>query len=266
MLRKNVSIVLFLALVFSCTKAPITGRRQMKLLPESELMSMAATEYQGFLSQSKLSTNTAEVNRIKSIGQKLARGTTDYLRSLGHGKLVEKFNWEFNLVDDPSINAWCMPGGKIVFYTGILPVCANDNGIAVVMGHEIAHAVAGHGNERMSQGLLATVGQVSLAVALANQPADTRNLFMAAFGVGAQVGVMLPFSRMHESEADKMGLFFAAYSGYDPQEAVPFWQRMAAKGGSTPEFLSTHPSSTKRSEDLRKIMPDAMKLYNARKP
>ena len=265
MIKPISGIILIMVLVFSCTKAPITGRRQLKLLPESELMAMSATEYQGFLSQNKLSSNAKETARIRRIGENLARGTTEYLRSLGHGKLVENFKWEFNLVEDPTVNAWCMPGGKIVFYTGILPVCANDDGIAVVMGHELAHAVAGHGNERMSQGLLASIGQASIAVAMAKQPAETQALFMSAFGLGSEVGVMLPFSRLHESEADKLGLFFSAYSGYNPEEAVPFWKRMASKGSSGPEFLGTHPSSEKRAEKLNKIMPEAIKLYNRKR-
>jgi predicted Zn-dependent protease len=164
------------------------------------------------------------------------------------------------------VNAWCMPGGKVVVYTGILPVTKNENGLAVVMGHEIAHAIAEHGNERMSQELLRQAGGVALTVALKDNPEETRNLWLAAYGLGSEVGVMLPFSRLHESEADHLGLIFMAMAGYDPREAPDFWTRMAEAGGQKPpEFLSTHPSDETRISSLNNWMPEALKYYNKNK-
>jgi predicted Zn-dependent protease len=196
------------------------------------------------------------------VGEKLAASATEYLRKAGYADRVAGYKWEFNLVEDKMVNAWCMPGGKVVVYTGILPVTKTEAGLAVVMGHEISHAIAHHGNERMSQQMAAAMGGMALDVALMNQPQETRNLFLGAYGIGSTVAVILPFSRKHESEADKMGLVFMAMAGYDPNEAVGFWKRMAAVGGEKPpEFLSTHPSDEKRIADLQKFMPEAMKLY-----
>ena len=178
---------------------------------------------------------------------------------------LDGYQWEFNLVDSKEVNAWCMPGGKVVVYTGILPLTQNENGLAVVMGHEIAHAVAKHGNERMSQGLLTQMGGMALELALQDRPKQTQQLFMTAFGMGAQVGVLLPFSRVQESEADHLGLIFMAMAGYDPNGAVPFWERMAQQGGQKPpEFLSTHPSDQTRIQKIKSELPEALEYY--RKP
>jgi predicted Zn-dependent protease len=175
---------------------------------------------------------------------------------------LEGYEWEFNLIEDSLVNAWAMPGGKVVVYTGILPICRDENGLAVVMGHEIAHAIAGHGGERMSQGLLVQMGGIAINEALKNKPEETRNLFMTAYGVGATVGVMLPYSRLHENEADHLGLIFMAMAGYNPNHAVDFWGRMAQEGGAKPpEFLSTHPSDETRVKNLRDLIPEAMQYY-----
>ena len=172
------------------------------------------------------------------------------------------YQWEFNLVESEEVNAWCMPGGKVVVYTGILPVVQNEEGLAVVLGHEIAHAIAEHGNERMSQELLRSVGAVGLMVALDKEPEETKALWMGVYGVGSTLAVMLPYARTHESEADRMGLIFMAMAGYDPHEAPVFWERMAASGGAQPpEFLSTHPSHETRIQDLNSWIPEAMEYY-----
>ena len=199
---------------------------------------------------------------IKNVGAKIAQATEKFLQSKGKASRTSGFNWEFNLVNDETVNAWCMSGGKVVFYTGILPVTQDENGLAVVMGHEIAHAVARHGNERMSQQLALQGGGLTLQVLLSEKPELTQNLLLQAYGVGATLG-SLKYSRTHETEADKMGLVFMAMAGYDPQKAPEFWKRMSALGGAKPpEFLSTHPSDETRIKDLQEFMPTAMKYYN----
>ncbi|MFN8396552.1 MAG: M48 family metallopeptidase [Bacteroidia bacterium] len=258
-MKQRWMMLLGLVLVFAaCTKVPITGRRQMKLLPSSTLNSMALDEYKQFLSSHTLSTDPAKTAQVKRVGERIQKAVTNYFKVKGQTKYLAGYRWEFNTVEDKTVNAWCMPGGKVVVYTGLLPVAANDDGLAVVMGHEIAHAIANHGNERMSQGLAAQAGGVALSVALSNKSPQTQDLFMKAYGVGANVGAILPFSRMHESEADEMGLIFMAMAGYNPEEAVAFWKRMddASKGGP-PEFLSTHPAHSTRIERLKKVIPVA---------
>ncbi len=199
---------------------------------------------------------------VKNVGNNIANSVEQYLKENGFEDQVKEFSWEFNLVKNEQVNAWCMPGGKVVFYKGIMPICEDKNGVAVVMGHEIAHAVARHGNERMSQMLATQMGGMALSAALSEKSEKTQQLFMAAYGMGAQVGFMLPYSRLHESEADKMGLVFMGMAGYDPHEAVDFWQRMDQQSGkSPPEFLSTHPANKTRIEDLKAYMPKAMEYY-----
>jgi predicted Zn-dependent protease len=200
---------------------------------------------------------------VKGVGLRIQKAVEAYMTQKGLEKRLKGYNWEFNLVDDNTPNAWAMPGGKIVFFTGILPITKNENGLAVVMGHEIAHAIAGHGNERMTQGLLSQAGQVGLSVYMRDKPQATQNMMMTAYGVGTQVGVALPFSRMHETEADKLGLVFMAMAGYDLNEAPKFWERMATLSGgqSQPQILSTHPSSESRTATLKKYIPEAMKFY-----
>jgi predicted Zn-dependent protease len=260
---KNLSLLaLILVFLWACTKVPVTGRRQLNLLPESQLMSMSLTQYKAFLSESKtVSSGNAQSDMVKRVGERIATAAETYLKRHGQGSRVKDFNWEFNLVDDPTVNAWCMPGGKVVFYTGILPITKDEEGLAVVMGHEVAHAIARHGNERMSQGLIAQAGGIGLQLAISEQPELTRNLLLQSYGVGSQLGV-LKFSRLHESEADRMGLIFMAMAGYNPEASVDFWKRMAAQGGAAPpEFLSTHPHNDTRIEDLKGHMPEALKYY-----
>ncbi|PID58389.1 MAG: peptidase M48 [Ignavibacteriae bacterium] len=246
----------------SCSSVPVTGRNQLSLIPASQLMTMSFQQYDQFLNEHKVVNNSSQAAMVKKVGQKIKSAVELYFKQKNISDHLKGYKWEFNLVEDPQVNAWCMPGGKVVFYTGILPVCRDEAGVATVMGHEIAHAIAEHGGERMSQQLLVQLGGVGLQVALKNEPALTQQLAMAAFGLGSQVGVMLPFSRLHESEADHMGLIFMAMAGYNPNAAVEFWKRMAAQGGGAPpEFLSTHPSNQTRIDDLKKLIPEAMKYY-----
>jgi len=246
---------------WGCATVPLTGRSQLLLFPESDMVQMSLTSYNSFLKESKPSTNKQAEQRIKAVGARLSRAVERYLRAVGMEAEIAHLKWEFNLVASNEPNAWCMPGGKVVFYEGILPYCKTDAGIAVVMGHEIAHAVARHSNERMSQQALIQYGGAAATELLgAKQNATTKNLLGAAIGMGSNVGITLPFSRKHESEADHMGLIFMTMAGYDPNEAIAFWSRMAAAGGSQQaEFLSTHPSDAKRIAKLRKWIPEALK-------
>ena len=252
--------------LFSCASVPVTERRGLHLVPDSELTTMSYQEYNNVLKKSKLSTDVAKVSMVRRVGQRIATASEELLVEKGHGDDIRNYNWEFNLIeDDKTVNAWCMPGGKVAVYTGLLPIAKDENGLAVVMGHEVAHAIAKHGNERMSQGLLAQFGAIGLSVALAGNPGVTSDIFMQAYGVGAQVGFLLPYSRIQESEADHIGLILMAKAGYDPRGAVVLWQRMNAKGGARPpEFLSTHPAPESRIRNIESLVPEAMQFYKAR--
>ncbi len=253
-------------LVAACAKVPITGRRQLSLIPVSTLNAMSFDQYSAFLSSHPVSRDAEKTAMVRRVGGRLQAAVERFFREQGMSGQLQGYQWEFQLIEDDQVNAWCMPGGKVVIYTGILPVTRDEAGLAMVMGHEIAHAVANHGNERMSQALLTQFGGMALEKALETRPEETRALFMAAFGLGAQVGVLLPYSRLHETEADRLGLIFMAMAGYDPNEAVGFWQRMAKlKGGAAPpEFLSTHPSDQTRIRKIREQIPEAMRYYNPR--
>lgn len=255
-----VCVFMLMLLLVSCGQVSLTGRRQFNLVPASVMQSMSLDAYQQFLSTAKLSSNAAQTAMVKRCGQRISAAVESYLAAQGS---EATFEWEFNLVQDDSVNAWAMPGGKIVVYSGLLPVTRTEAGLAVVMGHEIAHVVAKHGAERMTQGLLANLGGMALSVALKEKSEETQALFMTAYGMGAQVGVLLPFSRLHENEADYLGLIFMAMAGYDPNEAVTFWEAMAAanSGGSQPEFLSTHPVYETRITNMKEKLPDAMTYY-----
>jgi predicted Zn-dependent protease len=247
----------------SCSTVPITGRKQLDLIPASTMLSMSFQQYDQFLKTNKLSTNAQQTAMVKRVGGRIQKAVEQYMAENNMSHQLKDYRWEFNLVESPEVNAWCMPGGKVVVYSGILPITRDEAGLAVVMGHEIAHAVARHGQERMSQGLLVQTGGMALSAALASEPGTTRALWMAAFGVGASVGVMLPYSRLHESEADRLGLVFMAMAGYDPHAAVQFWQRMAdqKKGKAPPEFLSTHPADETRIQNIRAQIPEAMTYF-----
>lgn len=246
--------------VMACATVPITGRRQLALVSSAEMQQMSYASYRQVLDTARVLNNNQNAAMVKRVGQRIQRAVEQYMAQNNLSQQLAGYAWEFNLIQDPQVNAWCMPGGKVVVYTGILPVTRDETGLAVVMGHEIAHAIAKHGDERMSQGLLQQVGGATLQAALGSNPSLTNNLFLTAFGAGSQLG-MLAYGRKQESEADRLGLIFMAMAGYDPQQAVPFWERMSAgKGGQAPpEFLSTHPSDQTRIADLKRYLPEAQK-------
>jgi len=254
-------------MLLSCSTVPLTGRRQLNIIPDATVLSMSFQEYDAFMKENKLSTNTTQTATVKRVGKKVQTAVESYFAQQGMSAELSGYAWEFNLVESEDLNAWCMPGGKVVVYTGILPVTKDEAGLAVVMGHEIAHAVAKHGNERMSQQLVTQMGGVALSTALEEKPEQTKQLWTAAFGLGSQVGVLLPFSRLQETEADKLGLIFMAMAGYDPHKAVDFWKRMASQqeGAAPPEFLSTHPSDETRIQKLNELVPEAMKYYSVQR-
>lgn len=255
-----IPIVLFLA---SCATVPITGRQQLNLIPSGTMLAMSNDSYRDFLSKHKVLTDTEEAYMVKKAGRNIASAVEKYFAEQNMSDQLKGYKWEFNLVQDKSINAWAMPGGKSVVYTGILPYAKDETGLAVVLGHEIAHAVANHGEERMSQMLIAQLGGIALNVALSEKPNETNALFLAAYGLGAQVGVLLPFSRLHETEADRLGLIFMSMAGYDPMAAVEFWKGMAVakKGSATFEFLSTHPADETRIRNIENFIPEALRYY-----
>ena len=255
-----------LILASSCATVPITGRRQLSLVSDKEILSSSLTEYRSYMGKAKVSGNKTQSAQVTRVGRKIANATEAYLRANGLEREVANFAWEFNLVQDDEVNAFCMPGGKIVVYTGLMGLVSSDDELAVVLGHEVAHAVAKHSNERMSQQLLAAAGAAAATEAVGRVNAARRDTAATVFGLGAQVGVMLPFSRRHESEADYMGLALMTLAGYDPGAAVGFWKKMAAKGGSsTPAILSSHPSDATRIADIQKALPEIRATYGAKK-
>ncbi|MBC8006286.1 MAG: M48 family metallopeptidase [Verrucomicrobia bacterium] len=265
---KNILFAVIIAgLLGGCATNAVTGRKQLSLVSESELQLMATNQYQAFLTENKaLPASNKDAALVDRVGGRIASAITKFFTDQGRGDILEGYKWEFNTVESKDANAWCMPGGKVVVYTGLLPITQTETALAIVVGHEIAHAIATHGNERMSQGMVQQLGGAALQVALAQKPAETQNIFLTAYGVGSQVGALLPFSRKQETEADEYGLIFAAMAGYDPREAVPFWERMAKSGGAgQPEFLSTHPSNQTRIRNLEKFMPEALKYYTGKK-
>ena len=258
-------IILSFLFLLSCAVVPMTGRKQFVAIPSSQMIALSSESYSQVLVEGRLSSNDSYVNMVQRVGQRLTVAVEAYLKQNNLQSVTDGYEWQYNVLVSEELNAWCMPGGQIAFYEGIIPVCQDENGIAVVMGHEIAHAVAQHGNERMSQQLALQMGGIALSEALKTQKQETIDLAMLAFGIGAQVGVMLPYSRTHETEADELGLYFMAMAGYNPQTAPAFWERMAAKSSARPpEFLSTHPDPSNRIADLNRIMPKAMEYYNAR--
>ncbi|MGS2726375.1 M48 family metallopeptidase [Psychroserpens sp. BH13MA-6] len=246
-----------IALFLSCATNPFTGKKTLALVPNSQLFPTAFAQYDQFLTENNVVTGTSDAEMIKRVGQRIAVAAERWLNANGHQGYLEDYKWEYNLVNDPTVNAWCMPGGKIVFYTGILPIAQNETGIAAIMGHEVAHALANHGQQRMSAGMLQQLGAVAGNVAIKDE--QTRNIFNQAYGVGSNVGVMLPFSRSHETQSDEIGLYLMAIAGYNPSEAAELWKRMKANSGgqAPPEFLSTHPSNDTRIENLQKWAPKA---------
>lgn len=264
MIMKKVLILLVgLAVLYGCATVAVTGRSQLSLVSNAEIIPASAEQYKEVIAKGPLSKDAAQTAMVKRVGAKIQKAVEDYMASIGKSSELEGFAWEFNLIDDPNtVNAWCMPGGKVAFYTAILPICKDETGVAIVMGHEVAHAIANHGRERMSQQILAQQGLNTFGAVMGQNPTLGKELLMQAVGAGSQVG-MLTFSRQHESEADHIGLIFMAMAGYDPNQAPIFWERMAAQSGGQkpPEFLSTHPSDETRIKDLQKWMPEALTYY-----
>ncbi|MBK8292516.1 MAG: M48 family metallopeptidase [Flammeovirgaceae bacterium] len=263
MIRKIFSFTILLTIVSACATVPVTGRKQLSLVSSAEINQMAAQQYQEVIQQGPISNNQEQTAMVKRVGVRIQKAVEEYMANKGASDQLTGFKWEFNLIqDDKTVNAWCMPGGKVAFYTAILPICKDEDGIAVVMGHEVAHAIANHGAERMSQGMLAEFGLSTIGAAMGQNPTATQQIFMQAVGMGTNVG-MLKFSRSHESEADHMGLIFMAMAGYDPATAPKFWERMATLSGgqAPPEFLSTHPSHETRIKDLEGWIPEANQYY-----
>jgi predicted Zn-dependent protease len=254
LLRLSSALLMLVCVALACAKAPVTGRSQFMLVSEAEEMQLGADGYAEILETSDLSTDEEAVGRLRTIGRRIAEVTGE-----------EDYEWEFNLIENDSIvNAFCLPGGKVAFYTGILELAETDDEIATVMAHEIAHATARHGGERMTQLLMYQLGGIALSEALKNNREETIALAQVAYGVGATLAYVLPYSRTHESEADHIGLIYMAKAGYDPRAAVTFWKKMQEHhAGQEPlEWLSTHPSSQTRIENLERIMPDALKYYD----
>ena len=258
-MKQNISFLLVFLFLVSCSTVPITGRKQFSLVSDAQILPMAFQQYQGFLEQNKISSNAAMTNQLKSVGKRISGAVDRYMRANGMAAKADAYRWEFNLIDDKTVNAWAMPGGKTVFYTGIMPIAKNVDGVAAIMGHEVAHAFARHGAERMSTGMLAQAGGIGVALATGNKDPKQQQLWMTAYGIGSQLG-QLKFSRTHESEADKLGVVFMIMAGYNPSESVNVWVRMGQQPGAQnapPEFLSTHPSNQTRIKELTAWIPQA---------
>jgi len=255
--KKTLSIFSVSLLIVACATNPFTGKQTLALVPNSQILPMAFQQYDDFLNENKVITGTSDARMVKNVGQKIATASERYLTANGYAGYLNDYRWDYNLVDDPAVNAWCMPGGKIVFYTGILPIADGEAGIAAIMGHEVAHALANHGQQRMSAGQVQQLAAVAGNVALSKK-AENVALFNQYYGLATTVGVMLPFSRSHETEADRIGLTLMAIAGYDPIVGAELWQRMSqAGGGAPPEFLSTHPSNQTRINNIMQWAPEA---------
>ena len=258
-MKKLIALIGFIILVFSCATNPFTGKKVLNFVPNSQLFPMAFQQYGTFLKENKVITGTSDAKTVETVGIKIKNAAERWLKAHGQGDYLNGYEWEYKLVESKDVNAWCMPGGKIVVYSGILPITKDEAGLATVMGHEVSHALANHGAQRMSAAQLQQLGAVGVAVATSGKTAETQAILQQAYGLGSQVGVMLPFSRGHESEADKIGLTLMAIAGYNPDQAVLFWERMSAKAGgqAPPEFLSTHPSDATRIANIRSLIPEA---------
>ncbi|MEZ4599722.1 MAG: M48 family metallopeptidase [Syntrophotaleaceae bacterium] len=252
----------WMMLASACASVPVTERQQLNLVPESTMVSASQDQYQEFLQNHEVIRNTPESEMVKRVGQNIRQAVEEFMARRGESGELAGYNWEFNLIASEEVNAFAMPGGKVAIFSGILPIAQNEAGLATIMGHEVAHVIARHGSERMSQQLITQMGGQALSALLATQPQTAQTLWMQVFGVGAQVGVMLPYSRLQESEADYLGLIFMAMAGYDPRAAVDVWQRMAQLGGAgVPEFLSTHPADQTRIREIQEKLPEALQYY-----
>jgi predicted Zn-dependent protease len=259
-------IALLFCIVFgfyACGSVPITGRQQLMLVSDEEVLTLSLQEYNEYIKAAPKSTDKTSVALVEKVGRKIADAVEAYYKATRMESLLEGYSWEFNLINDPQVNAFCMPGGKIVVYTGILPYTQDETGLAVVLGHEVGHAIAKHANERMSQQMALQMGESAVGSILSKTSSKVQSVGTVVYGLGAQVGVMLPFSRKQELEADHLGLILMAIAGYNPDMAIPFWQRMSQQGGANIEFLSTHPSDNTRIAEIQKEIPEAWDFYNA---
>lgn len=256
---KIVLLIYTLGLMISCAVNPITGGKSLNFVSNSQLFPSSFKQYDSFLKENKVISGTIDANRVTTVGMKIAAAAQKYVTSIGQPDYLKEYRWEYKLVEGKEVNAWCMPGGKIVVYSGILLITKDEAGLATVLGHEVSHALANHGAQRMSAAELQSLGAMGVAVATGNQSAENQKMWQQYYGIGSEVGVMLPFSRSHENEADKIGLILMAIAGYNPDDAVTFWERMSAQsaGQSMPEFLSTHPSDATRMANLKALIPEA---------
>lgn len=258
-MKKYIIIIGIVGLIFSCAKNPFTGKKSLNFVSNSQIFPAAFQQYSTFLKENKVIVGTADAKRVETVGMKIKVAAEKYLNANGQAGYLNDYKWEYKLVESKDVNAWCMPGGKIVVYSGILPITKDEAGLATVMGHEVSHALANHGAQRMSAAQLQQIGAVGVAVATGGQSAENQQLWQQAYGLSSQYGGMLPFSRSHESEADMIGLTLMAIAGYNPDTAIAFWQRMSANsgGGAPPEFLSTHPSDATRIAKIKSLIPQA---------
>lgn len=252
-------ILALLSLFIGCATNPFTGKKTMAFVSNDDIFPSSFAQYDQVLSENKVVKNTADAKMIKRVGERIANAAERWLNANGYQGYLEDYEWEYNLIESDQVNAWCLPGGKIAFYTGILPIAQNETGVAIIMGHEVAHALANHGQQRMSSGMLQQLGAGAVAVATSNETVQERELYMAAYGLASTYGAAMPFSRKHETEADKIGLILSAIAGYNPEEGARLWQRMKANSGgeAPPEFMSTHPSNDTRIETLTQLAPQA---------
>lgn len=257
-MKKVITLCAMAALVLSCATNPFTGKKTMAFVPDSSLFASSFQQYSTFIKENKVVTGTSDAQMVHRVGEKIKGAAEQWLKANGYANYLKDYKWEYKLVQDNAVNAWCMPGGKIVVYTGLMKVAQGEAGLATVMGHEVAHALANHGQQRMSASVLQQLGAVGVTAATGNSSAETQQKAMAAYGAGSNIAGMMPFSRKHESEADRIGLILMAVAGYNPDNALSFWQRMSAQGGSkTPEMLSTHPSDQTRIANIQKLIPEA---------
>jgi len=254
------AMLILLLINSGCAVVPITDRKQMTLVSDQQMIAMGLTTYNEFISRSKISSDRPNALLVEKVGKDIARAVELYCTENNVSDRISGFDWEFSLVDSKMANAFCLPGGKVVIYTGLLQYTKDGNGLAVVIGHEIAHVIARHGNERMSQQLLKQFGGLALSLAISKKPQETQNLFNTVYELGSTLGVILPYSRLHELEADKLGLIFMSLAGYDPNASITFWQRMSeTHGSSMPVFLSTHPADNKRIMEIKNAMPEILR-------
>ena len=263
-MRTSLCCLSILLLMAGCGSVPVTGRKQVLLVSDQEVLASSLTQYNDYMKSAPRSTSQVQSEMVTRVGKRIAAATEQYLQQYGLGSEVKNFAWEFNLVKDDQVNAFCMPGGKIVVYEGLMKLVSSDDELAVVIGHEVAHAVAKHSNERMSQQILAQYGAQILGHSLSQKSSVVQSLAGQVYGIGAQYGVMLPFSRKHESEADYMGLIFMEMAGYNPDAAVGFWQKMSAGGSKVPAIMSTHPSDERRISDIQKALPEIKSKYGTK--